>query len=255
MKTTPADDAPKNEAFELIKIRQRSGGSVRVDGRNRRSIGSARTDGDGPWTIYTNAKVFTTGAPGAADVPTEGYLPFVRVAWGAGVGAPQESTVLAGRRICVVASSVEVQGWIRKVDGSDPDPGVYATYSVTISQGSDGQTILPSLWTPAIKGDPSYHGDLTVGAGAVRTLTGYNAGAAENTIMFFDRSTDAGDLVPDGAHPLTAILAGPTDNFESHLGDGIPFVSGLVYVVSSSRDHLVRDMTAKFRVDAEIVTL
>ena len=249
------DEAPKNEAFELVRIRQRSGGSVKVEGPARRSIGSVRTDGDGPWTVYTNAKIWTKGAPGTADIPTEGYLPFVRVKWGSGGGAPQESTVLAGRRIVVVASDVNVEGWITKTDGSAPDAGVFATYSVTISQGADGQTILPSFWTPAIKTDPSYHGDLIVGAGAVRTISGYNAGAAENTIMFFDRSTDAGDLVSDGAHPIAAILTGPTDNFESHLGDGIPFVSGLVYVVSSSRDHLVRDHTAKFRVDAEVVTL
>ncbi len=252
---TPADAAPLNEAFELLRIRQRSGGTVRVTGSARRSVGSARTNGDGPWTIYTDAKIFTVGAPGSADVPTEGYLPFVRIKWGSLDGAPQESTVLAGRRVVVVASSVEVEGWITKVDGTDPDPGVYATYFVTLSQGSDGQTILPSLWTPAIKVDPSYHGDLIVGRGAVRTISGYNAGAAENTLMLFDTATDAGDLVPDGSHPITAILTGPTDNFESHLGDGVPFVNGLVYVVSSSRDHLVRDPTAKFRVDAEIVTL
>jgi hypothetical protein len=244
---------PKNEAFELIKIRERSGGITKVFGSASQSIGSARSNGDGVWTIYTTCQVFQVPAPGQPPTPIGGYAPFVRVKWGSEGGAPQRAVVNAGRRVCVVASRVDVEGYVVAADGTGAPANVYGEFSTTIAQGSDGMTILPSVWTPLVAVAPGPEGVLASGGGALKTVAGFNAGAVEATLMFFD--APPGATIADGTRPIAALLAGPTDNFEGHFGDGRPFASGLVWRASSTRGALTYLAGAVVRVDAEIVTL
>jgi hypothetical protein len=244
---------PKNEAWESIKVRTRSGGVTKVFGSATQSIAGARSNGDTVWTVYTTCQVFRVPGPGQAPAVVGGYVPFVRVKWGSESGAPQRALVTAGRRVCIVASSVEVEGYVVAADGTGAPADVYGEYSTTVAQGSDGQTILPTVWNPFVQVDPGAEGALWNGGGALRTVAGFNAGNVEATLMFFD--SPAGAPIADGTRAIAALLAGPTDNFQGSFGDGRPFASGLAWRASSTRGALTFLAGARFRVDAEIVTL
>lgn len=176
----------------------------------------------------------------------------------------------ANKRINLVASRVEVTPFIRPIlTQTSPLPAdVQATVLITVAEGIDGESIIPSLWIPSVdplnspvgaRGQIAPYPTLATrvnGQGPLLWLRaqGYNAGATGRYIMFFDNPDDPTGHPAGTLKPLTAAFVQPnggTFSFDQS-NSGYAVHQALWWAVSSTADFLTPDFAATFRCDAEI---
>jgi hypothetical protein len=214
--------------------------------------------------------VYTAGLPLLANGSPARYAGlWVKILWTRN-GATFSQIHPANKRVTIVASRVEVTPFIRPLLtslGALP-AGVSATVNCTVTNGNDGESLIPSLWIPSadplgnpigFRGQIAPYPSLTFrlnGLGPLLLLRaqGYNAGATGRYIMFFDIESDPSAVPAGTLLPLCAAFVQPnggTFSFDQS-NSGYAVHQGLWWCVSSTADFLTADAAATFRVDAEI---
>ncbi len=220
------------------------GNRVTLVGGGPQSILSVSIRESRPFTAYCEA---TVQVP--PTVPRASVLPQVTVNWGNGSAfAEMTVPVYGSARFPVVARTVEVLAHLVDVkSGKDiTDPNVRCALSAFLSHGTEGGALRPLMQRRQGRG---HEGLLAQWPTALAVVRAHHPGLAPRFLQFFDSRELANDGdVPAFELPLPLLPARATEDRPQ----GIGFLDGVAWSVSSTWGVLTRDAGADVSLDAEL---
>jgi hypothetical protein len=215
------------------------GDRMALHGGERKSLANISVAEGQAFTVYAVAEVV---APAGMRI-----YPVVGVEWGHGGASvkAREFRIYRRLRIPVVASTINVAGWMVDDKGQPPPKTVIGRMSAFIAPGSDGATLRNTDWI-SLSGP---EGLVSAGPEQILTVEGYPAGApADRWLMLFDATARPAN----GAYPALACPARRA--FRRDRFDAQGFRFGVFWAVSSTPITLTFLKTADLRVDVEVLT-
>jgi hypothetical protein len=216
------------------------GDRMTLHGAERKSLANISVEKGSAFTVYAVADVV---APAGAPP----IYPVVGVEWGHGGSSvrARELRVYRRLRFPVVASTVNVAGWMVDDKGQPPPKTVLCRMAAFIAPGSDGETLRSTNWI-SLSGP---EGLVSAAPEHVLTVEGYPATApADRWLMVFDATARPAN----GAYPALACPARRA--FRRDRFDSQGFRFGVFWAASSTPITLTFLPTAQLRVDVEVLT-